>query len=125
MDPRVLTQGTTVADVDAQVDLSMKIVDLLSQARKLEKQLTDEQEGLNDKGDERSEAEQQRLDQVNVALTELKDAEVIYPRPMLTRQVSYLYNMINTADQAPGKDAENRYGELSNQLRRITASAAE
>ena len=122
VDPRVLAQGTTLDDIDAQVDLSLKIVDLLSEARKLEKQLTDEQEGLNDKGDERSEAEQQRLDQVNVALTELKDAEVIYPRPMLTRQISYLYNMINTADQAPGKEAEMRYQELRGKFANVARS---
>ena len=62
---------------------------------------------------------------MDAALAELKDAEVIYPQPMLTRQLSYLYNMINTADQAPGKEAEDRYEELSNHLQRITASIAE
>jgi uncharacterized protein YcbK (DUF882 family) len=125
MDPRVLAQGTTVADVNAQVAMSLRLVELHSEARRLEKQLSDEQEQLESKGEEISGAEQQRLDRVNAILTELKTSDEIYPQPMLTDQISYLFNMINTADQAPGKEAEDRYEELSNQLRRITASGAE
>ena len=32
---------------------------------------------------------------------------------MLKDQIGYLYNMLNRADQAPGKDAEDRFTELS------------
>lgn len=125
MDPRVLAQGTTVADVAAQVDMSLQLVELHSEARRLEKRLSDEQEELKDKGDAITDSEQQRLNQVNAVLADLKTSDEIYPQPMLTDQISYLYNMINTADQAPGKEAEDRYEALSNQLRRTTASAAE
>jgi len=31
----------------------------------------------------------------------------------LAAQVSYLYNMVNTADQAPGVEAADRYAELA------------
>ncbi len=44
---------------------------------------------------------------------------------MLTGQISYLYNMINTADQAPGKEAEDRFEMLAARLREITASVGE
>ena len=125
VDPRVLTQGTTLDDISAQVDLSLQLVELLSEARRLQKTLTDEQEQLEDKGDARSAAEQQRLDQVNAVLEELKTADIVYPQPMLTSQISYLYNMINTADQAPGKEAEDRFEVLAAQLRSVTASAGE
>jgi hypothetical protein len=50
---------------------------------------------------------------------------MVYPQPMLTDQISYLFNMINTADQAPGKEAEDRFEVLTTQLLEITASAAE
>ena len=125
VDPRVLAQGTTLDDISAQVDLSLQLVELLSGARKLEKRLTDEQEELEGKGDVKSEADQQRLDQIIAVLEELKTADIIYPQPMLTGQISYLYNMINTADQAPGKEAEDRFEMLAARLREITASVGE
>ncbi len=113
VDPRVLDQGTTPADIAAQVDLSLQLVELLAEARKLEMQLTDEQENLEDMGDEMSDEERQRLSQIESVLEELKTDDIIYPQPMLTDQISYLYNMINTADQAPGKEAEDRFAVLS------------
>jgi hypothetical protein len=125
VDPRVLQQGTSLADISAQVDLSLQIVELLSEARKLEKQLTDEQEELEGKGAEKSDAEQQRLEQINGVLEDLKTADIVYPQPMLTGQISYLFNMINTADQAPGKEAEDRFEVLALQLLEVTAAAAE
>ena len=125
VDPRVVEQGTTLADISAQVDLSLQLVDLLSEARKLEKELTNEQEELDGMGDTISDAEQQRLDQIESVLVELKTDDNIYPQPMLTSQILYLYNMINTADQAPGKEAEDRFEVLAMQLREVTASAAE
>ena len=125
VDPRVLQQGTSLADISAQVDLSLQLVELLSEARKLEKRLTNEQENLEGKGDERSDAGQQRLDQIESVLEDLKTADIIYPQPMLTGQISYLYNMINKADQAPGKEAEDRFEVLALQLLEVTAAAAE
>ena len=125
VDPRVLEQGTTLADISAQVDLSLQLVELLSAARKLEKQLTDEQQGLEDKGDAISDSEQQRLNQIVDVLADLKTDDIIYPQPMLTGQISYLYNMINTADQAPGKEAKDRFEVLTARLREITASTGE
>ena len=125
VDPRVLQQGTSLADISAQVDLSLQLVELLSEARKLEKRLTNEQENLEGKGDERSDAGQQRLDQIESVLEDLKTADIIYPQPMLTGQISYLYNMINKADQAPGKEAEDRFEVLALQLLEVTAVAAE
>ena len=113
VDPRVLEQGTSLADISAQVDLSLQLVDLLSEAWKLEIQLTEEQENLEGKGGFMSDTEQQRLSQIDSVLEELKTDDIIYPQPMLTAQVSYLYNMINTADQAPGQEAEDRYAVLA------------
>jgi hypothetical protein len=125
VDPRVLQQGTTLNDISAQVELSLQLVALLSESRKLEKRLSDEQEDLDGKGDDRSEADQERLEQINAVLEELKTADMVYPQPMLTDQIDYLFNMINTADQAPGKEAEDRFEVLALQLLEVTAAAAE
>jgi len=113
VDPRTMEQGTSLADISAQVDLSLQLVDLLSEARKLEIQLTDEQENLESKIASMSATEQQRLSQIASVLEELKTDDIIYPQPMLTAQISYLYNMINTADQAPGQEAEDRFVVLA------------
>jgi hypothetical protein len=85
----------------------------------------DELEELEGKGDELSDAGQQRLDQLNVVLENLKTADIVYPQPMLTDQIDYLFNMINTADQVPGKEAEDRFEALTTQLLEMTASVAE
>jgi hypothetical protein len=124
-DPRVLEQGTSLDDVNAQVDLSLRLVEMLTEARQLEKRLSDEKEEFEEKGDAISDSDQQRLDQLNAVLSELKTEDIIYPQPMLTDQISYLYNMINTADQAPGKEAEDRFEVLTTKLLEILASAAD
>jgi hypothetical protein len=121
VDPRVLAQGTTLSDISDQVDLELQIIDLLSAARKLEKKLGDEQEFLKSSSDDLPDADFQRLTMIESTLSELKTADLVYPRPMLTGQISYLYNMISRADQAPGKEAEDRFDELSARLTSLSA----
>jgi photosystem II stability/assembly factor-like uncharacterized protein len=125
MDPRVIEQGTSIADVSAQVDMSLQLVDMLSEARKLEKLLDDERRELEEKGDTISDTERERLDQLNAVLSELQTEDIIYPQPMLTDQIRYLYNMINTADQAPGREAEDRFEVLTKALLDVSTSAGE
>lgn len=125
MDPRVIQQGTTIADVNAQVDMSLKLVDMLSEARLLEKVLGDEKMKLEENGDELSDAQRQRIGTLNAALAELETEDIIYPQPMLTDQIGYLYEMINTADQPPGKEAEERFDVLANELNGIKAATAD
>jgi hypothetical protein len=87
--------------------------------------LTDEQEALEDLRDALADSQQQRLAQIESVLAELENDDIIYPQPMLASQVSYLYNMINTADQAPGREAEERYKVLAARLRALSASIDE
>ena len=122
VDPRVLNQGTTLKDIDAQVDFELQVVDLISEVRRLEKQLTDEQKKLNMKGDALSAEEKARLELVNDLLSQVKSADIIYPQPKLASQVSYLYNMVSRADQAPGQEAENRFAELKASLAHLKSA---
>ena len=123
VDPRVLAGGTTPADISAQVDLQLEITELLSSARRLEDELDAEHEELAELETENglSAQQQARLEKVNAVLTALQTAQGIYMEPMLTAQISYLYNMINAADQAPGQEAEMRFAELNQQFQALTA----
>lgn len=122
-DPRVLAQGTTEADINAQVDMQLAIVAMLSEARQLAKSLSDEKDELEKKADSRSDAEDARLASVSSTLEQLKDADYAYPQPMLVNQIAYLLNMISTADQAPGGEAEARFTEMNRQLRAVADGA--
>ena len=126
VDPRVLAGGTTLTDISAQVDLQLEITELLSSARRLEDELDTEQEELEELETENglSAQQQARLENVNAVLSALQTAEGIYMEPMLTAQISYLYNMINAADQAPGQEAEMRFTELNQQFQALTAEDA-
>jgi len=42
----------------------------------------------------------------------VETADDRYPQPMLADQANYLYSMINSADQKPGKDAYIGLDEL-------------
>jgi photosystem II stability/assembly factor-like uncharacterized protein len=124
VDPRVADTGTTINDIKEQFAFELKMVALLTDARKLEHSLLKEWEHLEEKNesDFLSERESQRLTKIEVVLDTLKTADIIYPQPMLTDQISYLYNMISNADQAPGKEAEDRYQELNKRFNSILAS---
>jgi hypothetical protein len=116
VDPRVIAQGTTLADIDSQVDFELVVVDFLSEARKFEKEVADEHEALEKRSDELSQEEASRLLLIADVLDQVKSADIIYPQPMLTSQISYLYNMVNKADQAPGIEAVDRLAELAAKL---------
>jgi photosystem II stability/assembly factor-like uncharacterized protein len=109
-DPRLAAQGTTMADIQAQVALELRVVALLSRARRLVHSLEEKEaaDGLSDR-----EAE---------ALAKLRTADGTYMQPMLTSQISYLYGMISRAEQAPGQEALARFEVLEAELNRISAT---
>ncbi len=111
VDPRVLEQGVTPENIDAQVALQLRIVDLLSGARELADELETEREALDD--------DAPRARQIDAAMAELVMDEGTYMQPMLIDQISYLGYMLRGADQAPGLDAFERYEELAVQLEQI------
>ena len=108
-------------NIQKQLDLALKTVSLLSEARKLENQLDKEYQTLDKKKKVSGldEVEEDRLTELTRVLDKLKTKEGIYPQPMLADQISYLYNMLNSADQAPGRDAEERYVELNNAFKEL------
>lgn len=109
MDPRVIKEGITKADIVNQIAMQQKVMDLLSEARQFQNTLEKEATSLQGK-------KSVRLNKVNTALKQLKNASGAYPQQMLVSQISFLLNMISSADQIPGQDAKNRFKELTIQF---------
>ncbi len=116
-DPRSLDNGVTVQDINAQVDLQAQVRDLLSDSRRLAEDLTKQKEKLSD-----SESDKSKRKELEATIAKLNTAEGIYMMPMISAQISYLYFMLNRADQLPGKDAYDRYEELKKLLAEVKAS---
>ncbi|MET2984776.1 hypothetical protein [Aureibaculum conchae] len=112
MDPRVIKQGMTKADIEQQIAMQQKVINLLSESNKLQSEL--ESEVKKAKGN--------RLEKLKSTLKQLKNDKGAYPQQMLVSQISYLYYMISGADQLPGQEAENRYAEL---VKRVDTLKAE
>jgi hypothetical protein len=116
MDPRVKAQGISKNDIEKQLALQNKVIDLLSEARKLQNELEEEAKQLDGK---KAKVKKERLEQVETVLKQLKNDEGAYPQQMLVSQISYLLNMISGADQLPGRDAEQRVLVLQTQFNKI------
>ncbi|WP_224490950.1 hypothetical protein [Robertkochia flava] len=110
IDPRLKDVGVSLEDITEQARLQEKVLSLLETSRKLEDSLEKEIKNTEDK------TKSKELQEV---LNKLQTAEGIYMQPQLTDQISYLYSMLNRADQLPGKDAYDRYNELLQQMDQI------
>jgi photosystem II stability/assembly factor-like uncharacterized protein len=102
LDPRVVS-FVGESDVAAQVELSLKARDALSNARLAASRLKKALERA-------SPADKARLETVGKALL---TEPVRYSRPMMVDQIEYLYENLDSADQKPGRDAYQRYDELA------------
>ncbi|MDN5202364.1 hypothetical protein QQ008_13340 [Fulvivirgaceae bacterium BMA10] len=124
VDPRIIEGGTSLNDITAQERFGLKLVSLLSDARKFADVLSAEQGKLSKKKKESllSDEEGKRLAYIEKLLKELITKDGTYEQPMLIDQISYLYNLSNGADQLPGKDATDRYAELNEMFQKLQTS---
>ena len=102
MDPRVEQNGISTADIKNQIAMQQKVIDLLSKTRRLQANL-----------------EKDPSAKAKNVLKKMKNARGAYPQQMFTSQVSYLLNMISTADQKPGEEAAKRFKELSEEFEKL------
>lgn len=107
MDPRVKEEGISESTISKQLAMQLKVIDLLSEARKLQTDLEEEVKTLKEKA-----GKEAQLEKINGFLEQLKNADGAYPKQMLVSQISYLYNMLRGADQVLGQDVAERYQEL-------------
>lgn len=111
MDPRVATLGITGADVAEQLVLHLEVQDLLDRARRLASRLSAELESMPQDAERRA--------AVEAAISQLETQEGTYMRPRLIDQLSYLFNMLDKADQKPGGEARERAKVLAADLMSI------
>ncbi|MFT5215699.1 MAG: photosystem II stability/assembly factor-like uncharacterized protein [Glaciecola sp.] len=122
MDPRVEDLGISAADIETHLAMQNKVIDLLSDARKLEADLEKEAKYLKDK---KANDKVSRLEKVNAVLNQLKSDKGAYPKPMLVSQISYLLNVLGGADKLPGQEETERFKELILQFDKVKQDAKE
>ncbi|MFQ5704643.1 MAG: hypothetical protein ACE5HT_11540 [Gemmatimonadales bacterium] len=115
MDPRVLADGVTQEDVQAQLALNLKIRDATTEAKRAVALIADARDRLGGGGDERLSALERKL----------VTAPGRYQTPMLISQLRYLAAMTGRADQRPGSDAYTRFAELRRALDRYLEQLTE
>ncbi len=109
--PTVVNAGTSVADIEEQTTLALKVTDLLSEGRMLVANL---QKELKDGST--------REAQVKAALEQLTAKRITYPQPKIVDQMGYLYFQFLGADQKPGGDMVAQYENLKAQFEAVKAS---
>lgn len=119
MDPRI--EDVSQEDIVAQESLNLQITSLRSEAKQMienikkrRKEIADEKKGKKKKDD--LEKEDLRLQEVE---NQLITAEGRYMKPMLLDQLRYLAYMLDAADQKPGKDAYDRFEELTQSFKTL------
>ncbi len=116
IDPRVAADGVTPADLQEQLDLSLKVRDAQAEARALAASLAEARE--------RAKADPAKVKALQALFDRLVTAPIVYPQPMLIDQLSNIARMIGQGDQKPGRDAWDRYQDLMKELGAIRQEAA-
>lgn len=107
VDPRIAAAGISHKDLQKQEALALKVQQLHYDAKEFEDYLA-KQVKENDTA--------LAIEELKALKSEVTTDEGRYPTPMLIDQTSYLYSMLDRADQVPGQDAYDRYEELKNKL---------
>src|ERR1043166_4887845 len=113
IDPRLPPDGVTEEVLRAQLAMSLKARDLVSEARRLVARL--EEVRRRSAGVE-SEGARRALPRLAALEARLVTAPGGYPTPMLADQIAFLYSVTLAADQQLGRDVYERYGELAGLL---------
>ncbi|HFA48349.1 MAG TPA: hypothetical protein ENJ95_04940 [Bacteroidetes bacterium] len=118
LDPRVTENGVSIEDVKKQEALSLKIISLLSEAKKMASEIQKELNKLKIKTGLTDE-EIKRKEKFNKLKAKLLRSKGSYTQPMFISQVNYLLGIIKGADQLPGRDVYERYDELMGEFEKI------
>jgi hypothetical protein len=113
LDPRLALDGITLADLQVQQTLQLKLAEGMAAGRRAAARLREAREKL------RGDAEVVRRLQALEA--RLVTGGGSYPQPMLIDQFANVARMLGQADQKVGKDAFLRYDDLKEQLDALLA----
>lgn len=118
IDPRLEDIGVSKEDLNEQFEFQQEVMSLLEASRRLVDELETKIKEL-----EEDDMANPQIELNKALLAKLKTEEGIYMQPMLTDQIAYLYNMITSADQKPGKDACHRLEELNKAFDQLKTEA--
>jgi hypothetical protein len=132
IDPRVAAEGVTDADLEAQLALSVRIRDALSELRdavarirKLRERVADRRQQAIEGGFATADSPlvaqalsiEARFSEIERLLVQTAEGKVgAELEPQLDDQLDYLYGMLQGADQRPGHDAYERFDDVRREL---------
>ncbi len=119
IDPRVQKTGVSAGDLRAQEQLTLVVVELESQAKRLLAAVKAEQKTIAEEVEKEKRKALRKQEQLQELEAQLDTPEGRYRQPMLTAQIRYLRGMLEGADQRPGKDAVARYETLKKEFNEL------
>lgn len=117
--PLLTDDGIKPSDLVEQYELAGKVRDLLTEARMLSAEISGAMKTILDNGGRKGKPagpDRKNFEKLETINKLMVTDTIIYPPGMLLDQISYLYSVVNSADQKPGKDAWERYSELTGLL---------
>jgi hypothetical protein len=112
--PRLVADGITASDLQAQYELSTRVAQLNTDVQRLQADIRAARQRLE--GNRRALAALDALEQRVVT-----QSGQAYAQPMLAAQVSYLNGIVGRGDNRPHRDAYIRFDELSAEADAIRA----
>jgi photosystem II stability/assembly factor-like uncharacterized protein len=111
-------------DIKLQEKLALQIVVLEDSCKRVVDQIKEQRKRLSQliKENKASESQKALVKQLTVLEEELIMKEGHYQKPVLIDQLNYLRQMLDQADQRPGKDAFDRYDELRSIAEKILST---
>jgi hypothetical protein len=124
VDPRVLRDGVTQADLDEQVAFQLRVRDAISDARRLQQAIEEQlkKAGVPPPGPAvpgTTPTTTKYAHPLQGLWARVADLPGIYPQPMLISQFSNIARMVGQADQKIGKDAVDRFNDLMKELQAV------
>lgn len=110
LDPRVVEDGVTIADLEEQFDLALEILAAMNDARATIARVEGAMEAAAQGGDIRV-----QLEEIQRALVTDRSISS-YPQPMLADQFQYLYGNMVRGEQKPSGEMYNRLETLKTEL---------
>jgi len=139
VDPRVAQSGITLSDLAAELELSLRVRDAIAELRSSVRRIRsirDQVKSILERTGGAAEIEAQTVDEIAAVaqplLVELEAVEEMLIQvesgkvglelePQLDGQLTYLYGMLDAADQRPGRDAYLRFADVRAELDGVLA----
>jgi hypothetical protein len=128
-DPRVLADGVTPADLDEQFAFLIKVRDALTEARGLAQRVEQAMKKAGVSPPAAATPGVRAMDEkfahpLQKVWAQLNELPGIYPQPMLINQLNNVNRMVGQADQKVGKDAVERFNDLTKELESLKSDIA-